>query len=99
MRLHPQQYAKALVGALVAGLSVLAGAVGDGVSAEEWLTTAVAFLTGLGLVFAVPNKPAPGRRSDPALSEQGGINLDTVLTITVGIVLAVAILWVLNQAL
>lgn len=66
---------KALVGALVAGLSVLAGAVGDGVSVEEWITTAVAALVALGAVFAVPNEPKPaGTAADPDLSEQSGLD-------------------------
>lgn len=46
---------KAIVGALIAGLSVLAGAAGDGISTQEWLTAAGAALAGLGFVYGVPN--------------------------------------------
>jgi hypothetical protein len=60
---NPREYAKAIVGALVAGLSVLAGAVGDGVSAQEWITVAVAALGGLGIVYATPNAADP---ADPS---------------------------------
>jgi hypothetical protein len=57
--MRPSEFAKAIVGALIAGLSVLAGAVGDGVSAQEWITAAVATLGGLGLVYATPNAHRP----------------------------------------
>lgn len=70
--MHVSEFRKAIVGALIAALSVLAGAVGDGVSAEEWITTAVAFLTGLGVVYAVPNRAPSGVPADPDLSEQDG---------------------------
>ncbi len=53
--MKPQEFAKAIVGGLIAGLSALAGAVGDGVSAEEWITVAVATLAGLGIVYRTPN--------------------------------------------
>lgn len=50
---------KAFVGALVAGLSALAvGLADDNITGEEWLTAGVATLTALGVVWAVPNKPA-----------------------------------------
>lgn len=51
-------YAKALVAALIAGLAALATALDDSqVSAQEWVTAAVALLTALGAVWAVPNRP------------------------------------------
>lgn len=50
-------YAKSIVGALVAGLASLQQALDDShVSAQEWTAVAIATLTGLALVFAVPNK-------------------------------------------
>jgi cytochrome b len=53
------KYAKALVGALVAGLTaVQAGLDNGGISANEWVGVAIATLTALGLVWAIPNKPA-----------------------------------------
>lgn len=52
------KYAKAVVGALVAGLTALLPALDAGVNAAEWVTAAVAFLVALGVVWAVPNRPA-----------------------------------------
>jgi len=50
--------AKAIVGALIAALSALGAALTDGqVTATEWVVVATALLTGLGLVWAVPNAP------------------------------------------
>lgn len=50
-------YAKALVAALVAGLTAVAtGLDSSGLSAQEWIYAVVAFLVGLGAVFAVPNR-------------------------------------------
>lgn len=52
-------YAKAIVGALVAGLTALGTALADdSVTATEWVGVAVATLTALGVVYAVPNRPA-----------------------------------------
>lgn len=45
-------YAKAIVAALVAGLS------DEVLSTAEWLIALIAFLTALGAVWAVPNKPS-----------------------------------------
>ena len=52
--------AKALIGAIVAGLgalaAVLVGDVGiDDVSAGQWVTIALATVTALGAVYGVPN--------------------------------------------
>lgn len=56
-------YAKAVVGALVAGLSAIATSLDDnGLSAQEIVTAVIAFLVGLGVVYGVPNKPATGGR-------------------------------------
>lgn len=50
-------YLKAITAALVAGLGVLASGLDDGgLSAQEWLYAAIAFLVGLGAVYTVPNK-------------------------------------------
>jgi hypothetical protein len=58
-------YLKAFVGALVAALSMLGGflindtAIGD-ITAGQWVAVAIAFLTGLTAVWAIPNiKPPP----------------------------------------
>lgn len=53
------QYAKAIVAALIAGLTTLGGALSDGnVSTGEWIAVAIAVLGGLGLTAAVPNAKA-----------------------------------------
>jgi hypothetical protein len=50
-------YFKAFVGGLVAGLTALATGLGDNaLSAQEYVTAGIAFLVGLGVVYAVPNK-------------------------------------------
>lgn len=52
-------YAKAIVGAAVAGLTALGTALADNqVTTVEWVGVAVATLGALGIVYAVPNKPA-----------------------------------------
>ena len=52
------KYTKAIVGAIIAGLSALQVAQADNViTQQEWITVAVAFVTALGVVWGVPNKP------------------------------------------
>ena len=52
-------YAKAVIGGAVAGLTALGTALTDNqVTAAEWVGVAIAALAALGLVYAVPNKPA-----------------------------------------
>ncbi len=51
-------YAKAIVGALLAGLGALGTALADNqVTTVEWVGVAVATLGALGIVYAVPNRP------------------------------------------
>ncbi len=51
-------YFKAIVAGLIAAGSSAITALGDNtMSAQEYVTAAVAFLVGLGVVAAVPNKP------------------------------------------
>ena len=53
-----QLYLKALVGALVAGLTSLQAALDNGgITAQEGVTAGIATLVALGVVWAVPNKP------------------------------------------
>lgn len=53
-------YFKAVVAGLIAAGSSAITALGDNtLSAQEWVTAGVAFLVGLGVVAAVPNKPQP----------------------------------------
>ncbi len=51
-------YFKAVVAGLIAAGSSAITALGDNsMSAQEYVTAGVAFLVGLGVVAAVPNKP------------------------------------------
>lgn len=50
---------KAIVAALIAGLSVLVPAAQNGVDLAEWLGTLAAAVTALGVVWAVPNDASP----------------------------------------
>ena len=53
-------YFKSFVGGLIAAGSSLITALGDNtLSYQELVTAVVAFLVGLGVVAAVPNKPQP----------------------------------------
>ena len=52
------QYAKAILAAIIAALAALGTSLTDGgVSASEWVAVALAFFVALGGVFAVPNAP------------------------------------------
>lgn len=73
-------YAKAVVAALVAGLTSLGTALTDGkVSASELVSVALAFLLGLGIVYAAPkNADAPARNEDGNV-DPGSLALGVVL--------------------
>lgn len=60
-----KEYAKAIAAGLVSGLSAAATALADGsVSAQEWVTIALAFIVGTGLVASVPDNTVVRLRSD-----------------------------------
>lgn len=50
-------YAKALIAAALAGLASAQAALPDGITQAEWVAIAIATLSGLGIVAAVPNRP------------------------------------------
>lgn len=51
-------YAKSLIAGAISALSAISAGLADGsLSAQEYVTAAIAFLVGLGIVAAVPNKP------------------------------------------
>lgn len=56
---HPAEYAKAIVGALVAAASAGIPVIDDGLSPSEVLIIAVAALTAFGAVWAIPNAAPP----------------------------------------
>lgn len=56
-----QYIAKAIIAAIVTFLGGLATAIsGEGISAQEWITVAIATVIALGAVFQFPNGPKPG---------------------------------------
>lgn len=60
-------YAKALVGGAASAIAFAIPVVDDGLLVSEILGIALAFLTGAGAVYAVPNGPTspPGRHAAP----------------------------------
>jgi hypothetical protein len=65
--MNPLHYLKAVVAALIAGLGVLLAAVESAppVEADDWLKAAIAFLTALVAVWAVPNQVPPPAEPTP----------------------------------
>ena len=54
--MRPQEYAKAIIGGVLAGLAVLGTALTDNVvSSREWVDISVAVLTVFAGVFGLPN--------------------------------------------
>ena len=53
------RYAKAVVGAILAGLGALATALTDGITATEWVLVAIATLGSFGMVWATKNSDPP----------------------------------------
>ena len=61
-------YGKAIIGAVVAGLNVLYQALDTGgVSGQEWVAVAIAFLTTGGVVFSIPNKDPEAEHQDESV--------------------------------
>ena len=54
--MNPQEYLKAIVSALIAGLGVLASGLEDGLTAQEIVAAVIALLVAFGATFAIPNK-------------------------------------------
>lgn len=55
--MKPQEYAKAIVGAMLAGLAALATGLSDSVMTPvEWIMVATAVLTAGVAVFGIPNR-------------------------------------------
>ncbi len=60
------KYAKAIVGAITAGLGSYGVAVLDDiVTRAEWAGIGIATLGALGLIWGVPNEPAEGKHAAP----------------------------------
>ena len=57
------KYAKAYVAAAIAGLGVLLTSLDDNtVTAAEWVSVAIATLSGFGITWFVPNSSTVARR-------------------------------------
>jgi drug/metabolite transporter superfamily protein YnfA len=53
-------YYKAIAGAVVAFLTAISTSLDDGtLTAQDWIGAVIALVVGLGVVFVIPNKPAP----------------------------------------
>lgn len=59
--MKPNVIAKALIGAVVAGLGALQVAMGDGtITGAEWVQVASVTVAALALIWGVPNAPDAG---------------------------------------
>lgn len=91
------RYAKSVVAALVAGLTVLAAALtDDAITPAEWVQIAVAVLGAIG-VYAVPNKPPAGEAADPRVSEQGAFNGSLLVVLAAGLVAIAALIFIVQN--
>lgn len=92
MNYTPAEYAKAIIGAVLAGLTALGTAIASaGVSPAEWVGVAIAVLATFGAVFGVGNREtAPGRqrRAGRHRGEHGASQLAVAL-IVIGVALVV----------
>lgn len=62
-------YAKAIIGALIAGVSVIAAGVTDGhLSAGEWVSALLAALVALGGVYKIPNADPTATHQDESVT-------------------------------
>ena len=60
-------YGKAITAAIVACLSYLQPAIDDGLTSAEIIGAAIAFLTGLAVVWAIPNKDPEAEHQDESV--------------------------------
>lgn len=93
MKYAPSEYAKAIVGALLAGLTALATALADdeGVADVEWVGIAVAVVATFGGVYRVRNRPPRQRHR----SQLGHFDPWALVG---AIVVAAAVVWLLSKA-
>lgn len=91
--MKPSEYAKALVGAALAGLTALGTALadGEGVTGLEGVGIVVAIVATFGTVFGVPNTPSlkHARRR----SEAGAAPLETILYLLAALFFACMVVW------
>lgn len=84
------KYAKSVLAGLIAGCSAAIPMVDDGLTASEGLGIVLAFLTGLGIVYAVPNKPV-------ATDERGATDVvQALLVVFLVVVILVVLTWLIR---
>lgn len=88
-QLEVRQYVKAIMGGLASALALLGGALGDGLSSQETVGVAAAFVAGFVAVFYTPNQAAKGQPDDPNLSERSNVDGGAASVAYVGRILAV----------
>lgn len=84
-QLEVRQYVKALVAGLIALLSLLAGALGDGLSTQEIIGLGVAFLTGFVGVFYAENKDPKGTNRTDLSTQAGYVSVLMVVLIVLAV--------------
>lgn len=93
-------YLKALVGALIAGLASLQQALdGDNsVTAQEWTGVVIALLSGLALVWAVPNKDPHAMHQAESVQppERGAADVVMVAVVVLLVLILLAVVGVLR---
>ncbi len=95
--MKPSEYAKAITGAALAGLTALGAALadGEGVTGGEWVAIAVAVVATFGGVFGVPNT-RPYR--PPSIRREGGhFDLGTAGTILALVLIVLLIVWLATE--
>lgn len=53
--MNPREYLKAIVGALIAGLTAVQGALPGGITPSEWIVVVIAAAVAFGGVYGVTN--------------------------------------------
>lgn len=97
--MNPTVYAKALVGALVAGLGSLYQALdNDAVTRQEWVAVALAVLASLAVVYGVPNRDPHGRHQDESVQppERGATDVVTAMVVVFLVVVVLILLGVIR---
>ncbi len=100
--MKPSEYAKAIVGAVLAGLTALGTALadGEGVVAWEWVGIAFAVVATFGTVFGVPNAPPLAselRRNRNTFRSESGQVFNSVLYVLACAFFALLIVWALVE--
>lgn len=97
--MKPSEYAKAIVGAILAGLTALGTAVVDGnLDAVEWIGIAAAVVATFGTVFRVPNAFPITHRTIRRRDQHGHIGGDWLQLLALVFFIAFMV-WLIGAAL